>query len=184
MQKALLLLETVAQIGPGATAREIAERAGLPPATAYRLLNLLVGDGYLVRVDDLAGFALGRRARELATGAAAPTLPQVHAVAEDLREEIRHGVHIVALKGAEPQWVDRDPDHESASDEVMLQTWHASAAGKIMLAARADLLTGGQLMRYTPYTIVEWPRLLEELGMVRRCGIAFDREESDRKSVV
>lgn len=46
------------------------------------------------------------------------------------------------------------------------------------MAARADLLTGSQLERYTPYTIVEWPRLLEELATVRRVGIAFDREES------
>ncbi|MFC7623971.1 IclR family transcriptional regulator [Microlunatus sp. GCM10028923] len=181
VQKALQLLEAVARLGPGTTAREIADWCRVPRSTAYRLLNLLVGDGYLVRVDDLAGFALGRRARELAAPApdqAQPGPAAVAEVAEDLRRKIRHGVHLVSLSGAEPSWADPDPDHEVAADDPMLRAWHASAVGKILLADRPELLTGQQLARFTPYTITDWPRLLAELGDVRNSGLAVDREES------
>ena len=48
------------------TAKEISAALKLPQATTYRLLNLLVGEEYLVRLPDLRGFALGRRAARLA----------------------------------------------------------------------------------------------------------------------
>lgn len=48
------------------TARELSGHLGLPRATAYRLLNLLVADEYLVRTTDLSGFALGAKVAQLA----------------------------------------------------------------------------------------------------------------------
>ena len=65
------MLEAVAHLGAGATAKQIAAHAQVPPATAYRMLNFLVADGFLVRVPDLSGFALGRRTSELAYASAA-----------------------------------------------------------------------------------------------------------------
>lgn len=44
IHSALTVLEEVARAGAGVTAREISESLGLPRATAYRLLNLLVQD--------------------------------------------------------------------------------------------------------------------------------------------
>ena len=54
VQRALALLESAARLGSGATAKDIAALADIPPATAYRLLNILVADGYLVRIADLS----------------------------------------------------------------------------------------------------------------------------------
>jgi DNA-binding IclR family transcriptional regulator len=178
VQKALLLLEAVARLGPGTTARVIADYAEVPPGTAYRLLNLLVGDGYLVRIDGLTGFALGRRAQELA-GQVGTTRPaEVSEVVETLRVGIRHGVHVVDLTGTTPSWADRDPDHEVAADDTMLGAAYSSAVGKLVLAARPELLTGGPLPRLTPYTVTQWPTLLEQLTDVRCTGLAVDREET------
>jgi len=42
IHSALTLLEAVAELGAGATAREISDALGLPKATTYRLVNLLV----------------------------------------------------------------------------------------------------------------------------------------------
>ncbi len=84
VQRALGMLEAVAHLGPGTTAKEIARFAGVPPATAYRMLNLLVAEGFLVRVPDLSGFALGRRTAELARAAAdTGTLPSLHEAVEE-----------------------------------------------------------------------------------------------------
>ncbi|MCU1659221.1 MAG: IclR family transcriptional regulator [Pseudonocardiales bacterium] len=65
IRTALAVLRAVAQAGPGITARQISAELDLPPATTYRVLNLLVGEEYLVRLPDLRGFALGARLAEL-----------------------------------------------------------------------------------------------------------------------
>lgn len=65
IRSALGLLRAVAQAGPGVTARELAVATGLSNATTYRLLSLLEGDGYLVRLPDLRGFALGANFKEI-----------------------------------------------------------------------------------------------------------------------
>ena len=61
VQSALQVLEQVARAGVGVTAKEIAEHLSMPSATTYRLLNLLVADGYVVRLPDLSSFSLGPR---------------------------------------------------------------------------------------------------------------------------
>jgi DNA-binding IclR family transcriptional regulator len=66
VQSAFAVLEEVARCGPGVTGMEVSRNLGLPKATTYRLLNLLVEDEYLVRMPDLSGFALGRKVEMLA----------------------------------------------------------------------------------------------------------------------
>ncbi|QGF23051.1 helix-turn-helix domain-containing protein [Raineyella fluvialis] len=61
VRNAFAVLEEVARCGAGVTGTEVARHLGMPKATAYRLLNMLVEDEYLVRVPDLSGFALGRK---------------------------------------------------------------------------------------------------------------------------
>lgn len=97
VQRALALLESAARLGSGATAKDIAALADIPPATAYRLLNILVADGYLVRIADLSGFALGRRTRELAGAAAEPTPIDNSVLLEELREQLRFGVYLASF---------------------------------------------------------------------------------------
>ncbi|WP_279580892.1 helix-turn-helix domain-containing protein [Fodinicola feengrottensis] len=57
LRNTLAIIEEVVAAGPGVTAKEISAALKLPPATTYRLLNLLVGEEYLVRLPDLRGFA-------------------------------------------------------------------------------------------------------------------------------
>ncbi|WP_199286727.1 helix-turn-helix domain-containing protein [Nocardioides houyundeii] len=109
VRKALGMLEAVAQLGPGTSAKEIATLAGVPPATAYRMLNQLVADGYLVRVPDLSGFALGRRITELVQPAGGGTGTELHDVAEELRSQTRFGIHVASFARGRLRLVDQDP---------------------------------------------------------------------------
>lgn len=137
VQSALEILEQVALIGPGVTAKEIAEVLGLPPATAYRLLNLLVGEEYLVRLHDLSGFALGARTAGLVRAASAPLVPAAaRRLLADLRSHVRFGVHLVVYVGASPRLVDVDPDHPAADQHLMARHPDASAPGRLLLAER------------------------------------------------
>ncbi|WP_016882784.1 MULTISPECIES: IclR family transcriptional regulator [unclassified Rhodococcus (in: high G+C Gram-positive bacteria)] len=175
VQKALALLEAVAQLGSGATARDIAAHAGIPQATAYRLLNLLTADGYLVRIADLSGFALGRRTRQLA-GAEAPDPVDHHAVLEELRGQVRFGIHLASFAGGRVRLIDRDPDHELSGENTIAAHLHASAIGKILLASRPDLVPPS-LRRVTSRTITDIAALQGELDAVRHTGSAREVDE-------
>ena len=108
---AVHLLEAVAHAGPGVSAAELAAATGIPRATAYRLLNLLVAEELLVRMPDLSGFALGARVGALVDAAAPVAL--VSAVREELRHlrsGVRAAVHLLVVRGALVRVADADPD--------------------------------------------------------------------------
>lgn len=174
VQRALALLEAAAQLGSGASAKEIAALAGIPQATAYRLLNLLVADGYLVRVADLSGFTLGRRTRELAGAADRPV--DVGVVLEELRSQVRYGVYLASYDNGRVRLVDRDPDHELAGERTLVTAPHASAIGKVLLASRPDL-AAAPLRKVTARTITDHDALEVELSVIRRGEPAREVDE-------
>lgn len=110
IHRALRVLEAAAEIGPGATAKEISHALDYPTATTYRLLNLLVQDGYLVRMPDLKGFALGQKVTELAGYVTPVRLPQVvRDLLQELRSQLRAGAHLIVHETGHITVVDPDP---------------------------------------------------------------------------
>lgn len=171
---ALELIGWVARLGTGVSASELSAAAGIPPATCYRLLTALTADGYLVRVDELRGFALGRALEEV-LGAAVP--PFVPVAARDelarLRERIRFGVHLVLYPGDSVRIADADPDRPLRAPQLLQRYAHASAAGKLMLAHADERWSRPPtLTRLTEHTTVDRHRLAEELVRIRERGIA------------
>ncbi|WP_336631085.1 MULTISPECIES: helix-turn-helix domain-containing protein [unclassified Microbacterium] len=139
IHSALTVLEAVAELGAGATARELSTRLGLPRATTYRLLNLLVEDEYLVRTPDLSGFALGAKVAQLAAAAHPARLPTAarHVLAE-ARGAVRGGVHVATYVAGRLHVVDEDPDFP-LSDVVRLNREpERYALGVLLLIANGD----------------------------------------------
>lgn len=163
---ALTVLEEVARCGPGVTAREVSDNLGLPRATAYLLLNLLVQDEYVVRLPNMRGFALGRKVVELA-GLVSPPRPPLAAreIIEELRGRIRCGVHLVRYEGAQAHVVDADPDFP-LSDGVRLSPYlDASAVGRLLLTELTHIgrVPVGAVTR-SPDEIVRLVEETERLG--------------------
>lgn len=79
VDNAFAVLEKVAELGPGTTARQLLAELPMSKATIYRIIKHLVAHEYLVRTPDLTGFILGRRVRALA--AAAQSAPPEEPVA-------------------------------------------------------------------------------------------------------
>lgn len=107
-----------------------------------------------MRIADLSGFALGRRTRQLAGADAAPDPVDHHAVLEELREQVRFGIHLASFAGGRVRLVDRDPDHELSGENTIAAHLHASAIGKILLASRPDLVPSS-LRRVTSRTVTD-----------------------------
>ncbi|MEO3935919.1 helix-turn-helix domain-containing protein [Dermatophilaceae bacterium Soc4.6] len=75
VRSALSVLAAVARLGPGVTVKQVSSELGMAPATAYRIIALLVAEEYLVRLPDLRGLALGARMEELAPTTASSLQP-------------------------------------------------------------------------------------------------------------
>jgi DNA-binding IclR family transcriptional regulator len=65
VDSAFAVLEAVARLGPGVTARELTEALPMSRASVYRIIKHLVGSEYLVRTPDLRGFVIGERVQAL-----------------------------------------------------------------------------------------------------------------------
>lgn len=171
IHSALTVLEEVARCGTGVTAQEISRNLALPRATAYRLLNLLVQDEYLVRMPDLRGFALGRKVSELAQLVTPDRPPQaVREVLDRLRQGVRGGVHLVRYDSRQLRIVDADPDFPLSDEPRIIRHLDASAIGRLLLA---DLHLRGEisaLATLKPQQVGPLVKLVQQQGYAMQFG--------------
>lgn len=137
--QALAVLEEVARSGPTVSANGIARALSLPRTSAYRLINSLVSEEYLVRHPTLDGFLLGVRVVELAHLVAPAPAPAADIVA-NLRAETGQAIHFVRYQRGRVVIVDEDPVQPLRSSERTRRQLAATAIGRLLLAAFAPPL--------------------------------------------
>lgn len=167
VQRALRLLEVLAERDGRARAKELARAAGLPLATTYHLLRTCAHEGWLQRLDD-GSYVLGHRIDVVRQhGTAARGLAHARPALEWLRDELGGAVYLA-----------RYVDGEIVVTEIVdsaraprIDLWvgvhdagHATALGKCILGQlaaedRLDYLARHPLHDLTPRTVVD-PRLL------------------------
>ncbi|BBZ36354.1 IclR family transcriptional regulator [Mycolicibacterium confluentis] len=181
VSNSLQILEAVAGLGLGVTAKEIAGALHMPPATAYRLLNALVADEYLVRTSDLRGFGLGARLDGFIAAAAAPTLgTSARNTLAQIRTELRFAVHLVAFQQWSLRIVDADPDHPVRAERDLVRHLYASSAGRLLLADQRtwqSRLPATPLRRIAPATVTDLAALDIELAAVRERQFAVQVDQ-------
>lgn len=167
------------------TLAELARRSELPKSTVHRLARELTHLGLLEQTS--AGFNLGIRLFEL--GQLAPRQRDLREAASpvmhDLREATHETVHLAVLEGTEVVYLEilraaGAPPLPSRVGGRMPA--HATGVGKAILAF-SPLETYKEVVRrglrpLTPHTIVMPGRLQQTLAVIRREGLAYDREES------
>lgn len=168
------------------TLDEIAERAGLPRMTAYRMIRTMESAGYLVRDPVTSRYHLGPAL--LATTYLSESYSDLVKIARPYLEELTARTGESATLAVEVDGVavsvymvdtPRPLKREVAVGRIIGDT--ANANGKIFAAfkskqERAELLALPRT-RLTPSTITEPDELETELERVRREGIAYDNEE-------
>jgi IclR family acetate operon transcriptional repressor len=168
VQRALRLLEIVAEHEGRARAKEIARAADLPLATTYHLLRTCAHEGWLQRLDD-GSYVLGHRIDTVRTqGTAARGLAHARPALEWLRDELGGAVYLA-------RYVDGEIVVAEIVDSVRaprIDLWvgvhdagHATALGKCILGQLAtteqdDYLTRHPLHDLTPRTTIDRRRLL------------------------
>jgi IclR family transcriptional regulator, KDG regulon repressor len=188
VERALTILEAVAQRREGLTNSEISRRLVIPKSSASYILRVLDRRGYLRRDAASGRYRLGLRILSLSKDAQAGVdlaevaLPFMRA----LVEKIQMTVHLAVLDQGEAVYVEK----VEAAGFFKVNTWigrrmylHSTSVGKALLAwmptseAEAILRQQG-LKKRTPKTITSVPRLVAELERVRDLGHAVDDEEN------
>ncbi|MEU1515632.1 IclR family transcriptional regulator [Streptomyces sp. NPDC005811] len=186
--KALNLLE--AAVAPGHPHRlgEVAAAAGVPKASAHRILNNLVATSFLAS-DGTGGYGPGPRLRALAAKVTQGCEEDqvMRAELEVLSRRVGTTVHLgvrtgdaatCLIKVAGPGAV------QTASRVGMQLPLHATSIGKCILSGLSDdeltELTGRVgLAARTEHTLTDLDALRADLARVRERGFALDEEENE-----
>lgn len=186
VDRALLLLETIAEMGGEATLTELAARAGLNISTCHHLLATLIKRNFATKVPGRRLYALGGRIMHLGHACLQVDLPRrAQPYLERINRETGETVHLAALQGeAIVVLAVREARHAVRVETAKLgkiPAPHAQSIGKAIMAWLPEneihrLLADG-MKRYTPETVTDFPALIEGLRHIRRNGFSFDREE-------
>jgi DNA-binding IclR family transcriptional regulator len=163
---------------------ELAHRAGLPLATAHRLIGELQRWGALERLPS-GEYVIGRRLWDL--GLLAPVQSGLRQAASpflhDLYGATLATVHLAVRDGTEVLYVDRLAGHVSVPVVCKIGSrlpMHATGVGKVLLAYSPPAVVEsviGDLSRVTAYTVTSPARLLAQLERVRAEGYATTGDE-------
>jgi len=189
VERAIEILESIAQRESGLTNSEISRRLAIPKSSASYILRTLESRGYVRRERDSGKYRLGLKVLSLSRGAQASVglrdvaLP----VLRRLVELTGLTAHLAVLDNGEAVYLEKA---ESLSF-IRIDTWigrrldvHSTAVGKALLATLPQteielILNQRGLKKKTPKTITLPAKLLRELSKVRDQGYALDNEENN-----
>jgi DNA-binding IclR family transcriptional regulator len=187
VQKAIALLRATASSTDGASVSALARAAGLPRATALRLIQTMEREGFLLRVPQADRVLLGPELIRLARQVDMGTLLREVAGARlgELCEAVRETVtlSVVAPDGGLDLVYQVDGPHH-----LVPRSWlglrlplHASSSGKLLLSTydeeRLERFLRDPLPALTPHTITSRRALHQELEQIRARGYATTVDE-------
>jgi DNA-binding IclR family transcriptional regulator len=188
VERALTMLDEIAASETPPSATEIARRAGVNRATAWRLLITLEHFDLVERDPNTGRYTVGFGAARIARVSRAASLVRIaRSVLEQLGAELKKSVYLQVASGnklivldevraANPVQVDL------ANLEVPL---HCGSAGKVFLAFlpdwERDQLLAGPLEAFTERTVTDRDRLRAELERARtdRFAVAYQEHLPD-----
>ena len=194
VRKAITLLRATAE-DRNANVSSLARAAGLPRATALRMIQTLEQEGFLLRNPGDDRVMLGPELLRLARHTDEQLLlrevsrPIIADLVETLRETIT--LSVVAADGGLDLVYQVDAPHQLRPRSWLGQRFplHASASGKVLLSTydegRLEGFLHEPLVRFTQSTITTVDALRSELDRVRELRYAFviDEEEEGLSAV-
>ncbi len=184
VQRAMRLLECVAEHAYGAPAKQLARETKLALPTAYHLLRTLVHEGYLRR--DKGLFFLGEAAERLgSSGAEQKRRSTVVDALARWRDAIGVPVYYAMYRDGEIEimCVSDTPGNPAVEEWAdFRETGHAHAIGQCLLSqldeeARRDHLDRYPVSPVTPYTVRDGVSLMKRLERTRRMTPVTERQE-------
>jgi len=188
IERALDLLQILADAEGDLALGEIASKSGLNTSTCHHLLATLVKRGYVGHNRRTRAYFLGGRITELSNrrlkqcnivDIATPGLKRLaDMTGESVNLAVIQGYALVTLVKLDS----RQPVRAGSGEIGLAHAAHATATGKAILAWLPEpeisrVLAANGMSRFTERTISTVSALMEELRLVRRNGCAIDNEE-------
>jgi DNA-binding IclR family transcriptional regulator len=183
-KKVLLILNTIAQSEFPLTLEAISTSNGLPKPTTFRLLNILISQGFIER--DPNGRRYQPSAKMRLIGINILSVDSIRSqrvtVMKRLVEEIGETCNFNILDGNKVLYLDRIETSAPIRlhvDVGMRVPLHCTASGKLFLSGMTDLqvrrsLGNEPFESHTSKTITDYSRLFLELDVIRKNGYALD----------
>jgi DNA-binding IclR family transcriptional regulator len=188
VERALAILEAVAERPSGLTNSEISRRLAIPKSSASYILRTLERRGYLRRERGTGKYRLGLKVLSLSRSVegGADLKQAALPVLRRLVERSNLTAHLAVLDHGEAVYIEK----VDSPGFIKMDTWigrrmevHSTAVGKSLIAhlshAEVEAIIKERGMRkVTSKTITTHARLLRELDGVRASGQAVDDEEN------
>jgi DNA-binding IclR family transcriptional regulator len=187
--KALLMLDIIADAGQSLRFNNILTLSPFPKATTYRLLQSMTSQAMLSYDAESQKYSLGMRLVRLAHNAwkQASLGPIAAPYLNELASEVGETIHLAQIENGQVLFIDKR--HTSQRFETLAQAGriapaHCTGVGKVMLAymqpERQDYALQRQTyIKFTNTTITDKQALLDELAIIKREGVAYDKEEHE-----
>lgn len=185
--KVLDILEHLGSSQRAVSVSELARATGLNVSTSFRLLQTLMGRGYVEQERDNRGYALGPRFFQM--GSAYLQGNDLAAIArphlEALRDAVGETAYLVIFSQGEIVQLGKADGKQAVSASVrpmVREPAYCTATGKVLLSGldRDELdkyMERVQLRTFTPQTVTSKAQLRREIAKVRDSGFAVDIEE-------
>ncbi len=190
VEKALHLLEILAEKPGPMRLQEISLASGLPPATALRMVNTLACCGYVYQDPKTQMYSLSFKVCRLAAyiqeqqTVIRVARPFMTALAQRCRETVTLAVEV----GNAVQFIDFEEDFVSGitvRHQVGVNVpYHIAAVGKLVLlnyrpAEIARKFADSEKPALTPRTIRSYEELIADMKILQRRGYSINDEESE-----
>src|SRR6202162_6710889 len=186
VERALAMLEAVAQATDGLSNAEISRNLNIPKSSASYILRTLEIQGYVARDAETGKYRVGLKILSLSRGALGGL--DVRGVALPIMRHLTYQTgltcHLAVLDGPDAVYIEKvEPE-----GFIRMDTWvgrrmrvHATSVGKALVAHIVEdrleqILRKSGMGKRTPKTITTMPRLLKELAKVRAQGYAVEDE--------
>jgi IclR family acetate operon transcriptional repressor len=184
VERAVSVLDALAEAGGELGTNELARRTGLHPSSVSRLLSTLAAAGLVEHVEETGRYRLGLRLLQLGNAVLARL---------DLRQVARPHLHALAEETGETATLSAPGDPDAITVDFVQSpssvqsvarlgrpsVAHATATGKVALAFGGIELPSGRLHAFTERTIVDRASLTAAVERVRAQGWA--RAEGERE---
>jgi len=188
LAKGLKLLEELAQSADGMTAVELANGIGIHKTSVYRYLNTLLQAGYIQTNGD-GRYHLGNKILELSSQLLRrmPLRETAHPFLVKLSAETQKTVHLCVLDGHDVVYIDKIESHRTLPIMSRIGSRapaYCTGVGKALLSGLptdqvVSLLRKSPLTKWTPTTITDPIKLLEEIKLTAERGYAIDNGEHE-----
>jgi DNA-binding IclR family transcriptional regulator len=189
VERALAMLEAVAQEPEGLSNAEISRKLQIPKSSASYILRTLETQGYLTRAEQTGKYRVGLKVLSLSRGALSGI--DVREVAlpimRHLVEKTNLTCHLAILDGPDAVYIEK----VEPTGFIRMDTWvgrrmrvHATSVGKALVAhipreRLEKIIADSGMEKRTAKTITTLPRLVKDLDKVREQGYAVDDEENN-----